>query len=88
MSDVLRIATSSPEPIVPASPAEKAKAAQRAAEQRQAKIDLWLLFHEWSEIAKAVITRRDHLILLGLAKRKQKKPRGGGGGGDAGGGGK
>lgn len=86
MSDLLGVATSSPEPIVPVSPTDKAKAAQRAAEQRQAKIELWLLFHEWSEIARAVITRRDHLILLGLAKRKQKKAKGGGG--DAGGGGK
>ncbi len=92
MSDLLALATSSPEPVVPVTPAAKAKAEQRNAEQRQAKIELWLLFHEWSEVAKADITRRDHLILLGLGKRKVKKgpkpANKGGGGGETGGGGK
>lgn len=32
-------------------------------------------YEEWSEMARAVIKRRDHLILLGLAKRKSpRKP--------------
>jgi hypothetical protein len=42
-------------------------------EQRQAKIALWTFHAEWSEIAKADIKRRDHLIQLGLAKRKAPK---------------
>jgi hypothetical protein len=65
-------------------------------EQRAAQVALRAWYVEWSEIAKAVIKRRDHLILLGLAKRKTKKkgaaeaPAGGNGGqpGGANGGGK
>ena len=33
-------------------------------------------YDEWSAIARAVITRRDHLILLGLATRRSPKPAG------------
>ncbi len=35
--------------------------------------DLANFYDEWSDIARVVITRRDYLILLGLAKRKTKK---------------
>ncbi|MFS8071398.1 MAG: hypothetical protein ACMG6S_33930, partial [Byssovorax sp.] len=33
------------------------------------KLHAW--YGEWSEVARAVIKRRDHLIRLGLAKRKK-----------------
>ncbi|MEO7329314.1 MAG: hypothetical protein ABI193_12090 [Minicystis sp.] len=46
-------------------------------EQRAAKRALWGWLNEWTEIARAVIKRRDWLIQLGLAKRKARK------GGDA-----
>ncbi len=32
-------------------------------------------YEDWSETARAVITRRDHLIRLGLAKRKKAAKR-------------
>ena len=84
---LLAIATGSPVPAQPVSPEVKTKAEEQKTEQRAAKIELWLLFHEWSEIAKSDISRRDYLIQLGLAKRKVKKPKGGGGGGKGGSGG-
>lgn len=85
---LLAIATGSPEPTQPVSPEVKTKAEEQKTEQREAKIELWLLFHEWSEIARSDISRRDYLIQLGLAKRKVKKPPKGSGGEDTGGGGK
>ena len=44
------------------------EAARRADQQA-----LRAFFTEWSTIARADITRRDHLILMGLAKRRPKK---------------
>jgi hypothetical protein len=35
------------------------------------QIHAWLA--SWSEIARSVVTRRDHLIHLGLAKRRASK---------------
>jgi hypothetical protein len=47
-----------------------------AAELREARLAVWRWYSEWSEIAKAVIKRRDWLIQLGLAQRKTtKKPK-------------
>jgi hypothetical protein len=37
------------------------------------KIHAWV--GAWSEIARTVITRRDHLIRLGIAKRRSPKPK-------------
>jgi hypothetical protein len=34
---------------------------------------LWIWYREGSETARALIKRRDYLILLGLAKRKTTK---------------
>jgi hypothetical protein len=45
------------------------------ADRRQARLDLYAFFNEWSEIARADIKRRDHLIQLGLAKRKVAKKK-------------
>lgn len=64
--------------VVQAGPTEAEKK-----EQRDAKIAVYYYFNEWSTIAKRVITRRDYLIQLGLAKRK-KAPKGKGGGDQAG----
>jgi hypothetical protein len=55
--------------------AEKAakEAAVQAARREEALLDLRGWFDEWSEVARVVITRRDYLIRLGLAKRKMNK---------------
>ena len=44
-------------------------AADPAPTEASLKLHAW--YGEWSEIARAVIKRRDHLIRLGLAKRKK-----------------
>jgi hypothetical protein len=50
--------------------------AAAATELREARIAVWRWYAEWSDIAKAVIKRRDWLIQLGLAQRKTtKKPQ-------------
>lgn len=78
---LLAIATASPDPgVAAAGKSDPAKEAAKKAEQREAKIALWMLLTEWSENAKADIQRRDHLIQLGIAKRKvgkTKKAKGG-----------
>jgi hypothetical protein len=68
--------------LTPKAPTDAAKAAAKAAEQREAKVALWAFWTEWSEVAKADIERRDHLIHLGLAKRKAAKKGKDEGGGD------
>ena len=40
------------------------------------KIHAWIT--AWSEMARTVITRRDQMIKLGIAKRRAHKARGGG----------
>ena len=52
--------------------AEKAaaEAAAQAAERLKNLAELRAFYDEWAEIARIVITRRDYLIRLGLAKRK------------------
>jgi hypothetical protein len=69
---LLAVATASPEASGPTPQAAAAaeKQAVLASEQREAKIALWVFWTEWSEIAKVDIRRRDHLIQMGLAKRK------------------
>jgi len=49
-------------------------AAARAELRRAKQLDLYKFFDEWSEIARTEITRRDHLINLGLGKRKPRRP--------------
>jgi hypothetical protein len=39
----------------------------------EARLALHAWYQEWSEIARSVCTRRDHLIALGLGKRKPAK---------------
>lgn len=41
--------------------------------QQQALEALYAWHRDWSETARAVIRRRDHLILMGLAKRRSRK---------------
>jgi len=62
------------------SPAKDAKGNE---ERREDSSALRKWFVGWSETERAVIKRRDHLIRLGLAKRKQtpKGPPSGGAGG-------
>jgi hypothetical protein len=42
-------------------------------ERHQKLVQLHVWFSDWSETARAVITRRDYLLLMGFAKRKQSK---------------
>ncbi len=72
---LLAVATASPDAadLPPKALADAAKDATKAAEQREARVALWAFCTEWSEVAKADIKRRDHLIQLGLAKRKASK---------------
>jgi hypothetical protein len=55
----------------PTNPAERAQAEGLAKERQDALVALRAWFEEWSEVARAVITRRDQLILLGLASRRK-----------------
>lgn len=49
--------------------------AARTAKRREAQRALKGWFEEWSSTARAVVSRRDHLIRLGLAKRKAPAPK-------------
>lgn len=53
-------------PVVPIS-----EAGRKQYEENLVALRGW--YDDWSETARAVITRRDHLISLGLAKRKKKE---------------
>jgi len=57
------------------APTDPAPAAAADAAHVQHLVALRALYEEWSEIAHAVVKRRDHLILLGLAKRKAPKKK-------------
>jgi hypothetical protein len=50
---------------------EGASDAAEEAPSNEAVLKLYAWYGEWSEVARAVIKRRDHLIRLGLAKRKK-----------------
>ncbi len=50
----------------------KAARQERDAKNTQALKDLRAWYEDWAEMARVLITRRDHLIRLGLAKRKMK----------------
>lgn len=57
-----------------AAPGDKTKAQDRAASEEEYLRLLRVLrawFEEWSELLRTEITRRDHLIQLGLAERKR-----------------
>ena len=54
-----------------AKASEGASDAAEEAPSNEAVLKLYAWYGEWSEVARAVIKRRDHLIRLGLAKRKK-----------------
>jgi hypothetical protein len=60
-----------PAKIEPAAPPVASEA-----DQQKALLKLWSWYSEWSETARIVITRRDHLIRLGLAKPKRPAKKG------------
>lgn len=67
---LVKRAQSSPSALPPVAAAAPADAPARVA--ALAALHSW--WKEWSEIARAVIHRRDHLITLGLARRAPRKP--------------
>jgi hypothetical protein len=64
------------EAAAPSDPAAEQAKAAREQSHEDALLELRHWYEEWSEIARVVVTRRDHLIQLGLAKRKTKKKEG------------
>jgi hypothetical protein len=62
----------------PDSPPEAPPVAPNAAERLEALKALRLWYEDWAEVAHALFKRRDHLIRLGLARRKMKKKDKGG----------
>jgi hypothetical protein len=64
------------EAAAPADPARDKARADRDQAHEDALLALRHWYEEWSEIARVAVTRRDHLILLGLAKRKTTKKEG------------
>jgi hypothetical protein len=63
----------------PDSAPETPQLAPNAAERLEALKDLRAWYDDWSEVAHAVVKRRDQLIRLGLAQRKTKKKNKSGG---------
>lgn len=62
---------------VPESFEAEAPAVESAeGDEPSAEVQLYDWYYEWSETARAVIKRRDHLIRLGLAKRKPAEKKG------------
>lgn len=55
------------------SPQDDGPSAASAAERQAALEALYRWLNEWSTIARKVITRRDHLIALGIATKKTSK---------------
>lgn len=69
VKELIKIASSAP--AVDPEPAKTRADAE--AERLQALRELRAWYDEWSEVARAVVKRRDHLIQMGLAKRKGEK---------------
>jgi hypothetical protein len=67
LREVVNVAHASPVPSEAA-----VNAAKMAVARGQALVDLRRWFDDWSETARAVVTRRDHQIRLGIAHRKKK----------------
>lgn len=61
------------EAAAPVDPVREQTQAEKARSHADALLELRHWYKEWSEIARAVISRRDYLIQLGLARRKVRK---------------
>jgi hypothetical protein len=59
--------------VAQAAKSDDAPLADTAPANQQALEALHRWYRDWSETARAVIRRRDHLIVMGLAKRRTKK---------------
>lgn len=68
LGELVRLGQSAREPEV------FTPSAEAVAKQQEALRALHAWYSEWSATARAVITRRDYLIRLGLAKRRSSKP--------------
>ena len=67
LAELVTVAQSAKVPVVAETPAD----ASAANEQSLLELHAW--YTDWSETARAVVRRRDHLIRLGLSKRRSKK---------------
>lgn len=67
LRDLIRVAQTAEPPVFPTNGAA-------AAERDEALVHLRAWFRDWSETARAVIDRRDYLVMLGLSQRKSAKP--------------
>lgn len=65
MRGLVAIAKEAKPPIVTPAPSPDER------EEKLVKLHTW--FSDWSETARAVVTRRDYLVLMGFAKRKRAK---------------
>jgi hypothetical protein len=61
------------EAALPIDPTHQQTQAEKDKAHEEALVALRHWFEEWSEIARAVVTRRDYLIQLGLARRRVRK---------------
>lgn len=69
LRELVRVAQSSP--IIPAE--ANAKAAELESQRVDALKALYAWYAQWSEVARAVVTRRGDLVLLGMAKRRGRE---------------
>jgi len=70
LRDLVNVAMSAPE--MTSTPSDTAAAGDA---RNKDLVALYQWYNEWSETARALIKRRDYLILMGLAKRrKAQKP--------------
>jgi hypothetical protein len=65
LHELIRVAQTAEPPVFPTDVA--------AAERDEALARLRAWYRDWAETARAVITRRDYLVMLGLSQRKSAK---------------
>ncbi len=63
LRSLIQTAQTAAEPAYPESPSEE--------ERHAALLELRAWYKDWSQTARAVITRKDYLIMLGLSKRRR-----------------
>ena len=62
-----------PSPEAEEAPAQEEASVSQSAQEEEAVEEMWKWYREWSKIARQAISRKDHLISLGLRKRAPRK---------------